>query len=269
MGEALEEFGRWTTAHQTDILVNLLAGLIAAIVLLVCQTGVIVVASLLHDILTRRLKIRRLFGLSTTGEPIVVISGSLNPKQPLLEGPDARAAAQIHLTLEQVFRRRRVLDTFSASPDEKDLPHTDYCAVGGPEFNACARNTLAHLAKYVNFDAAGRLNVVACNKTFEAEYEGGAAVKDYGLLVRVRSPMDEQRRALIVAGCDTYGVYAAAQLLTDSRRFRSLYGRFRRKRGIFETLANKDYIAVVSCRPVGSDIAGVEVELVCGLPRLA
>ncbi len=257
---------QWLEAHSDDIIVNLLAGVIAAVLILMTQTTVIIISTTIHDLITRRFRIRRIAGFRLGGDaPIEVLSGSLEEESPVLQGPDARAAARIQVMLEQVFRGRRVVDGYRARQSDEEIPQSDFCTVGGPEFNSCTRSVIAYLSSVAAFDSEGNLVLPSIGRVYKPEMEGGRIKKDYGLLVRMRNPVDGRRTCVVVAGCDTYGVYAAAQLLTNSARFPHLAGQFRKKRGLVSSALNKDFVAVISCRAQGTDVSNVRVEYVTSI----
>lgn len=99
------------------------------------------------------------------------------------------------------------------------------------------------------------------NQRYAATIVEGAVVKDYGIIVAMRNPFDEDCYIYLVAGCYAYGVNAALRALTwpNVKRVSSLAGV-----GEFLILVEADVVdeyvsvpqiiaAYTLCNPVSAD----------------
>lgn len=86
---------------------------------------------------------------------------------------------------------------------------------GGPISNSLVKIIMVEKKKTVlEFDdhtIVDRKN----NKRFEPEVRDDRVVKDFGLVVRMKSPFNSQLDLMIVAGCFDYGTFLSARALID------------------------------------------------------
>lgn len=256
----------WVSKYNTEIAVNLFSGLLSAVIVLSLQTSVRIGSFIIYDFFLGRFKIRRLFGFSTSGSIIQVVSGSLQANVPMLMGPDAKASTGVQFTLESIFRKREVFHTFAGNGSFSQIPQTDFVTVGGPVYNPCTAAILAEFKNYLYFDSQDHLIIpVLNNKKYIGANSNETYGEDYGVILRVDNPTAPTHHAIVIAGCGSHAVYAGALLYINSARFPKLYHEFKKARGILDTFKNSNYLAIVKCKFRGGEILNVHIEHVVKL----
>lgn len=247
------------------------AGIVSSVIVLALQFLVVAGTQSVSDLLTQRRLVRGLWRLRKA-ERIFLVTGSVESLagQPssvdaspvaqtasstaYLAAPDAQAAGAARLALDMLFPRADVVQM--ASPEfPRDLYSSDVVTVGGPINNRCTREFLASIPG-ITFD--GLTLVTPEGTRFEPAIAaaGSPATTDYGLVVSVPNPFDSSRRWIVIAGCDTGGVLAAAMTLSPTKPGRSCAKAIRKELGWKNwTFGAMPYFAVVKTLTAGN-IAG-------------
>jgi hypothetical protein len=250
----IHDLSQWL-ARNTNSLVT---GAIGSLLAVVLQTTVMVVASTLTYFLTFRMRLRRLLDIETTTKEIILVSGSVDglsgPGIAFLAGPDASAAVILMKSLESVYPRARIRHQYCGKKASLCGLDEDLVTIGGPVFNGCTNHILKSFLSRIHFDDHDRLisgtTVYECSEISE---------RDYGVVLRVQNPMATSKKAIVVAGCGSNGVLAASMVFEQGNRFAGLRKSFARKRGFWNGLLNRDFLAVIECNIVGNTISNVSV----------
>src|SRR5579872_6152739 len=196
----------WLTRNQDAIL----AGVVSSAIVLAGQTFVRTASLVLFDVILRRPPARRLWGFKKPRR-IYVVSGSI---ERLTEGdglsylaaPDAEAAAIVTVALRNLYPKTEVVHLHSPT-FSPDLYGSDVVTVGGPVNNLCTRRLLETIPGGVGFDG---LDLVTNTARYTIGAPAVGAGSDFGLVVASANPYGAGTRFVLLAGCDTHGVLAAA-----------------------------------------------------------
>jgi hypothetical protein len=230
---------------------------------LVLQTVVKTSSALLSAWARGVLKLGPLWGFRGV-ERLYVVSGSISDvrqevRDAILMGPDADAANECIAALRFLRPRTRVVRMYSPSfPDE--MLKENVVAVGGPVNNPVTEKVMQPLSRIVKFDAALILHDLLAGSQFETKYSDGNTVeRDYGLILKLPNPMRIGGELLVLAGCDTHGVLAAARAISPHPDGTGTSHAIRAQLG-FGAFARKDYyMAVVSCNAVGNEVGTLQL----------
>lgn len=208
----LQTISKWLSDNAASII----AGVISSLIVLSLQFLVDLAVQFSHDFITQRSQVRRLFGLRSPRR-IYVVSGNVEQLATdvfrgtvLLAAPDAEAATKIKLTLAVLYPDADIIHTFSSTMSE-ELFSEDIVSVGGPVNNATTRMLLQEMTSKVSFE---NLDIVTGKARYSLEKNNqGRLITDHGLLFVGPNPFNPDKRCMVVAGCDTNGVLAAAECL--------------------------------------------------------
>lgn len=207
-----------------DLAINLLAALIAF------SSGVLL--TLLSRNLVDRRAARRLIGLPTPdfavslASPLSIIPGTTETTTEARGAPLATigtvAAYQKLMTLAAESERTLDLPDFYFA---NDFPHEQFdsnlICIGFAQSNRVTAEVLRYIDLPVQF--VGHTFVDNTDgKQFAPVLEDGVIVEDFGCLIRAENPFNPERIVVIIAGTQTYGMKAAAALLT-ARSFWDIY----------------------------------------------
>ena len=104
----------------------------------------------------------------------------------------------------------------------EDLDH-DLILLGFPIGNEITAQVMRDLKIPISFKDHSIVDCATGETLFQATVETGAVVEDFGLLLRAPNPYNPKARVFIIAGCETFGVKAAAEFL-DPHNFHLLCG---------------------------------------------
>lgn len=128
----------------------------------------------------------------------------------LLRGAFKKKRAAVPLVTSRTFDRKALSDSL--------------IAIGYPLGNPVTASLLDGLKELpIKFDDHKVLDAQTGALVCEAVYSGGEVTNDYGVLVVAPNPFNADARLLVLAGTETYGVKAAADLLSYEH-VRTLYG---------------------------------------------
>jgi hypothetical protein len=207
-----------------DLAINLLAALIAF-----C-------AGILLTLLTRNLvdrrAARRLIGLPTPdlavalASPVSIVPGTTKTTTEAQGAPLATigtvAAYQKLMTLAAASERTLELPDFYFANDFPDERFDrNLICIGFPRTNRVTAEVLRYIDIPVKF-AEHTLVDTTDQTEFAPILEDGVIVEDFGCLIRAANPFNPDRIVIIIAGTQTYGMKAAAALLS-ARNFWDIY----------------------------------------------
>jgi hypothetical protein len=92
----------------------------------------------------------------------------------------------------------------------------DLVLLGFPLGNEVTRRIMSDLDIPLTFTDHEIIDTKTGASRYRATIKEGEVIRDYGLIVRVPNPYKKGANVLILAGCETYGVKAAADFLTIS-----------------------------------------------------
>lgn len=202
----------WLSSHSDAII----AGCISSAIVLGLQIFVPTTSQALYDLVMRRWAAKRVWGFRKPDQ-IYIVSGSIKEMTTddgtaFLAGPDAEAVAVVTVALQLLFPKAKLVRLFSPG-FSKDLYGNDLVTVGGPVNNSCTAAYLDALNVGARFE---NLDLVTPAKRYEIA-AGKDGTTDYGLIISAQNPYATDRRCIVVAGCDTHGVLAAANTLAPGR----------------------------------------------------
>jgi len=261
-------------ATQQDAIV---AGIVSSWIVLSLQVAVGVSVRLLYDAFRGQQSLRRILRFK---EPrrIYVISGNIEELAKesyegmvLLAAPDAEAAVNIKATLQTLYPKCDVIHTFCSSVSDEMFQH-DLVCVGGPVNNSASRLLLSEMAQAdADVPKFESHEIVAGENRYSCSREGpeNRVTADYGFLLVDDNPFNEASRCVIVAGCDTNGVLAAASFLglglPRRRLFKSLRRKFALRLWTFTGGPIKRLCLITRTRAVGTlggEAAPVDLQIV-------
>ncbi len=250
---------QWMHDNSNDININLIAGLIASLVVLAFQTLVRSISLIIASFFTLRYQIKLLWQLRKP-ERIFVVSGSietpLDVKTAILAGPDADAANTLIATLGLIHPEAEIHHVYS-SAFPKELYKENLIVVGGPVNNSCSRDVLEQFKNEVCFD---EYILKVGNDEYEASYdENDEPLSDFGLVIRSDNPFDCTKDLILVAGCDTHGVLGAATSISLKSDAINTRKKFKSLLGFRYFFLKTNYLAVTKCNVLGNDISGLDV----------
>lgn len=86
---------------------------------------------------------------------------------------------------------------------------------GGPKTNEVSKLFMRLLGEALPLTVKGE-TIVWGTDVYEGEIRRGCVVRDYGFVVRVDNPLNRSRRIVLLGGCHTHGVVAAARWLAEN-----------------------------------------------------
>jgi hypothetical protein len=235
----------------------IVAGIISSAIVLGLQIFIPPISQIIYDTLVRRRSTKRVWGISNP-KHIYIVSGSIETMTgptglAYLAAPDAEAVAVITVALRLLFPKAKLIHAYSPN-FSPDLYGADVISVGGPVNNTCTRTLMKATAVPAKFDG---LDLV----TPSHRYELKPATKDepintdYGFIISTRNPFTPGARCIIIAGCDTHGVLAAANALSPDRLqkpFRNAVRKSQKKHRFWHVYS---YYAVVSAQALANTVS--------------
>ena len=194
---------------------------IAAGLLLIAMTAV-------GTRLVQLLPSRRLWRLSRPPQLVICAANSANTEtgkylRPATGLGQLRALATIAPSLSRAYgsleRASIVLDQALGGA----FHEADIISLGGAKNNAVTTDILESLRRNgvpVPVSEPSSLSWPALSSPlYEAETRDGTVVKDYGMIVRARSPYQPRRTVVVLAGASTFGTAAAARHFVERCAF--------------------------------------------------
>lgn|GEM_PF-4877461 len=253
----LTEILIWFEANISTLQLEVVGGILTAVLVLSGQIFILVARDFIGLFIGRIGGSRRVFNLKMVQGSVYVISGSLKNSSPLIKGPDAKAATRIIAILELLYPKKKIIDESRGKTQATNIPQHDLISVGGPINNPITRSILSAFQVDLKFLEDDSLYIDDANIFTPKEY--GDYSEDYGLLIRTKNPFFRENTAIVVAGCGTYGVYAAGLILSGSVRKTPLFKEFNKKRSSKDKVINSDFISVVKCKYIGDNIYDTEI----------
>jgi len=252
---------KWFTSNGS----NILASVVAAAIVLGFQIISRAASLALAVLVTLRWSLRLLWRLRDPGR-VYVVSGAITNvseevKSVILAGPDAIATSTLIATVGLLYPKAEVRHVYS-STFARDSYKDHLVVVGGPVNNTCCSDLLAHISTKCSFGENLEF-VVPClsNQTYEAAYDQEQnPIKDYGAVIRMVNPFDKSKDVLLVVGCDTFGVLAAAMLISSRPDAKEARVQLRKRLGLRKYFRRENYIAIVECDVLGNDIGCVSLK---------
>lgn len=213
----------------------------------------------------KKYQVRKLWRFRRPME-VRVVSGSIDQSDPFVRAPtswpDANAASILIQCCKYIYPKTRVTHSFHSAPDELI---GDIIAVGGPAHNDATRELLACVSSRITFsqihssDSADRYALVVSDKTYMPEFDGTRVRKDFGAIVRMRNPLNYRNSdSILVIGCETFGVLAAALVLIHDNVASS--ARAELAKMLPWARSHVDFIAVFSCQPLQYSVGAIRFE---------
>lgn len=168
---------------------------------------------------------RRLFGLPSLEQTSVVIGAPLEvtPGEPKLGpigsglpvfgiGPLMAYSRVTHL-LRDAYRKQGMLTPVSSRGFPASSLGDAMILFGYPAGNEVTAQVLSGLALPIYFRGHDLLDSETDEVLYQATVEDGKVIHDFGLLLRAPNPFAPTNPVILFAGCETYGVKAAADFL--------------------------------------------------------
>jgi hypothetical protein len=83
---------------------------------------------------------------------------------------------------------------------------------------------------------------------------------DYGLVISTRNPFTPSARCIIIAGCDTHGVLAAANALSPDRLQRHFRRAVTKSQNRYKIWQKYSYYAVVSAQALANTVGSLTIQ---------
>jgi hypothetical protein len=245
----------WLRDNAGNIYAGIIASWIVLALQIVSRATTLIVLQFVH--VRWRLQLLWSFRRPTK---VYVVSGAIKGvsdeiKGVVLAGPDAEAANALVATVGLLYPAAEVRHVYSSSfPPELYKEHL--VLVGGPMNNSCSAAVLRALKSLAYDDD---FQMVLDGKCFKTDYEGDAAVKDHGAIVRVDNPFDLSKDVIIASGCDTYGVLAASLAISARAETADARRALHRSLGFRKYFSRVAYEAVFQCDVLGNDVANISL----------
>lgn len=200
----------WITTNRDAVV----AGVVSSVLVLLGQALVMIVARTISDLILRRFSARRLWGFRKPNR-VIVVSGSIAKFEDgsgtaYLAGADAEAVAVVQLSLQVTYPQAEIVHMYA--PDvPRDLYGSNIVTIGGPINNRCTEDFMRELGDQVRFDG---LDLLVGDSRYEIVGDQREGRTDYGLIMEGSSPYSGSARWVVLAGCDSGGVLAAANTLS-------------------------------------------------------
>lgn len=256
----ISEIQSWITDNFNSIV----TGMVASVIVLLSQSLVRAIALLIASWVSRSLSLSPIWGFHSS-DGIYVISGTIDEvseeiRGAILMGPDADAANESIATIRFLRSKVRIFRFYSPKyPNE--LLRENLISVGGPINNYVTSKLMSSVSDLVSFEEFILKNNVS-NETYETEYEDEdekTAIQDYGLILKLPSPYAQNTDVLVLAGCDTYGVLAAARAISLHPDGKRTVRQILRKLGPLLYFKNNYYFGIFRCDVIGNDIGNIKL----------
>lgn len=251
------KFSGWIAKNFDSIV----AGIIASIIVILLQTFTRATALIIAAWANKSLLLSPVWGF-TSSTRLYVVSGSIENvaqqvRNAILMGPDADAANEAITTTRLLRPKMRISRIYSPSyPDE--FLKEDIVSVGGPVNNAVTRKLMAFISDFVIFEGFVLKDRIA-GHDYETVYEADKVHHDYGLILKLPNPSGFPTEILILAGCDTHGVLAAARAVSLHPDGKTALKALRKRLGLFAHFRRNYYMAIVGCKAVGNEVGNLEL----------
>ncbi len=119
--------------------------------------------------------------------------------------------------LHSVYAPESLAVELSDYSEPKLYERCNLILLGGPKRNHVTKHALKALKEkgLLGFEFRDhKLYDLGSEESYEARFEDGFIKEDFGLVIKAPNPFREDRLLYILAGCRTFGVYAAASILT-------------------------------------------------------
>lgn len=251
----------WMKSYKNDIGINLIAGMLASIIVLTLQIFVKSISIMLVSFFELKWKLRILWQINKP-KRLYIVSGAIEGvseyvKSVVLAGADAEAANTLIGTTGLLFPETEIRHVYS-SYFVKEFYKEHLIIVGGPINNSCTAAAFEFLMEDISFSKD--FEMVVDGLKFETIYDKkNNPIKDYGAVIRTNNPFDSTKDILLVVGCDTYGVLAAAMLISsmpDAKLARKL---LYKKLGLKRYFFKQNFIAIVGCNVLGNNIGDISL----------
>jgi hypothetical protein len=240
----------------------ILAGIISSVIVLGLQIFVPPVSVIVYDTLARKRPAKRVWGIASPKQ-IYIVSGSIETMTgptglAFLAAPDAEAVAVITVSLRLLFPKAELIHAYSPN-FSPDMYGAHVISVGGPVNNTCTRTLMKATGAPASFD---RLDLVTPNRRYELKppTKDEPINTDYGLVISTMNPFTPTTRCIIIAGCDTHGVLAAANALSPDRLQKHFRAAVARSQPSLRFWKHYSYYAVVSAKALANTVGTLNIE---------
>jgi hypothetical protein len=242
-------------------LTAIMIGILTSVIVLLLQTVVRTSSLALAAWLGRTGTIAPIWGFKDA-KRIHIVSGSLEglgakTPQAILMGPDADAANECFATLRNLRPSSKLVREYSPYYPEEQLKE-DMVSIGGPVNNSVTRRLMAYISEKVSFEPeSGDLldKFSTASKRYEATYDDNDVIlSDYGLILKIPNPFDITREVMVLAGCDTPGVLAAARSISLNPEGKTATKAMRKSLRRFAYFRDNSFVAIVKCNVIGNEI---------------
>lgn len=245
----------------------IIVGIVSSIIVILLQTSVRTSSILLATWLGKGSTLAPIWGFYDAPR-IYVVSGSIigmsSARQAVLMGPDADAANESISTLRFLRPNTELIREYSPGHPEEQL-RENAVSIGGPTNNIVTRRLMKTVWDRISFqDDEGSSRLVekfsAATVAYEASYDDNDAIQtDYGLILKIPNPFDNSAEVLILAGCDTPGVLAAARSISLHPDGRRMTKTIRKRLGRFAYFRKNYFVAIVRCDVIGNEVGKLDL----------
>lgn len=200
---------------------NTLANIISAIIILVFGA----VLGWIGTRLIERRPLRLLLGLQESrGEiivlatPVYIIPGTTSisdrPGIPLTPLGPVFAFKSITNLITSAYPKLANIRLYFSNDFPSELHDQNLFLIGFPKANEVTKDVMSNLDLPLIFDNHTLVNSKTNKPVYNAVVEDNQVVEDYGCLIRAPNPYSDGSVVFIFAGCQTYGVKAAADFFS-------------------------------------------------------
>jgi hypothetical protein len=254
---------QWLITCSNEIGINVIAGLTASIIVLFSQTLVKTAALIIASLFSIKFQLSKIWQIRRP-QRIYVVSGSIGVDVPteiktaILAGPDADAASSVIATLGLLYPQAEIQHVYSSS-----FPREEYkenlVIIGGPVNNQCAASFLDYVKDRAHYTKD--FEFVTNNSRYSTQYDKNQhSILDYGVIIRITNPFNNARDVIIISGCDTHGVLAAATLISSKNETKVARRKLRSFLGLKSYFYQQDYVAVIECAVLGNTIGHIKTK---------
>jgi hypothetical protein len=250
-----------------DNFTGILIGIVSSLIVLLLQ-GFIRVFSLVVAAWIRKTgTLGPIWGFQRASE-VYVVSGSIQKAAATLLGPDADAANESIATMRFVRPNTKLIRLYSTSQPPEETT-SNVIAIGGPVNNAITQRFMSRpeISKHIVFAKSKKDPEIPVlvdkmtkpNSVYEPTYQGDEVESDYGLILKLPNPLGDQSEILILAGCDTHGVLAAARSISLHPDANVVLKAIRKHLGLGAYFRENYFAAIVHCIAVGNDVTRLKL----------
>lgn len=221
-------------------------------------------------------KLRKIWGIKDKDHVIVICSEldepikrqNVEPREFIynLKYGDIDAYVEVIVTLLRLYPKfkLRILSSGEAETTTFDMSQ-NIVLIGGPDYNEIASKILSNQGTQINYRSpyvSGQSKIhpneiVIYHADTDREYCELDEMKDYGYFERINNPNDPKRKIILIGGCHTIGVTAAAKSFSLSK---SEHGEIpgvvlsNSKRVAKRIARNDEFAVIVKAERVGQSI---------------